>query len=74
MNARACLLCDFSSPHPQDDNLRHCRRECPSIIDAAGGARWPVVRAEDWCGDFVEEGAGAPSEVSALRQGKRRDA
>ena len=33
-----------------------CRRHAPVRVDG-GDAKWPGVRAHDWCGDFAAAGA-----------------
>jgi hypothetical protein len=49
-----CDNCRFADLHPDNDRLLHCRRKCPSQLSNAFHAVWPVVKTDDWCGDFEE--------------------
>lgn len=46
-----CLVCAYSEPATKGH--RQCRRHAPVLV--AGDRQkvlWPVVKNEDWCGDF----------------------
>lgn len=49
-----CSICRFSSLHPDNDSMMLCRRQCPAETASNGVAKWPIVKADDWCGDFEE--------------------
>jgi hypothetical protein len=49
-----CDSCRFSDLHPDNDSLFFCRRRCPVQVTNARHAMWPVVKSEDWCGEFEE--------------------
>jgi hypothetical protein len=51
----SCESCEFGEMHAQNDRLFYCRRHAPGLTNGAGGAVFPVVKENDWCGDFREE-------------------
>lgn len=32
-----------------------CRRHAPQLVQKDGGAIWPVVNGDDWCGEYAPE-------------------
>ena len=50
-----CKDCRFFSEEATSDLKlvwRECHRNAPIIDTDDGGAKWPVVRTIDWCGQF----------------------
>ena len=52
----SCALCSFSE---QAGISYLCRRKPPQMVDqirdeAYGHGLWPLVKGDDWCGDFIE--------------------
>ncbi len=47
-----CAQCKFFQ-HSQNE----CRRYAPSPAEGDKRAHWPNVSSDDWCGEFVVEGA-----------------
>lgn len=54
-NRAYCRTCEYAEMHESNDALFRCRRHAPLLINSAGGAVFPVVHDDDWCGDFREE-------------------
>lgn len=56
-----CANCHFSTGHVEGHpDAFNCRRRAP-IIDHTkplGPAQWPLVKADDWCGEYLSENAG----------------
>jgi hypothetical protein len=51
---QSCATCRFSrKPDDLPDLSRHCRRHPPKIMrDPDDFAEFPLVYADDWCGEF----------------------
>ena len=55
-----CSNCTFSDPY-RSDNLNFCRRHAPQcgLVDTQPAipddAVWPLVKDNDWCGEFEAE-------------------
>ena len=53
-----CDLCRFFEPHrtegegPLDYELGDCRRH-PPRLEADGTTSWPLVRLDEWCGEWA---------------------
>jgi hypothetical protein len=45
MECRSCKRCMFYVPRP-GDLVGRCRRHAPTMQG------WPVMRPENWCGDY----------------------
>ncbi len=54
-----CSVCIYFNSFSPDDSESggQCRRYSPIKCDRPGVnfAEWPIVKAGDWCGDFVDE-------------------
>lgn len=44
-----CADCVFFCPTANKDGT--CRRSQPAVVDI-GAEAWPLVKADDWCGQF----------------------
>lgn len=58
-NHGACEDCRFAGPK-RNYNDHECRRHAPEMVTVPHWQdirlhvpRWPVVRSDDWCGDYV---------------------
>ena len=51
----ACGACEFATKTANNDTFLNCRRRAPVLMNGAGGAIFPIVHEEEWCGDFREE-------------------
>jgi len=57
---KACKDCTFWNPQAKDQG--QCRRHAPQLVAFEVDERvkfeskFPVTKAEDWCGDFQKEG------------------
>jgi hypothetical protein len=51
---QSCTTCRFShKPKDMPDLARHCRRHPPEANDDPDDfAEFPMVHADDWCGEF----------------------
>jgi hypothetical protein len=52
----SCDTCEFGEVHESDDNHFYCRRRAPSMSHGSR-AIFPLVNADDWCGEFKQETA-----------------
>lgn len=48
----ACVMCEFSQVHESNDAWFYCRRRSPSIVAVGAQAVWPIVKTDDWCGEY----------------------
>ena len=51
----SCGACEFGTKTANNDSILNCRRRAPVLMNSAGGAVFPTVNENDWCGDFREE-------------------
>jgi hypothetical protein len=51
---QSCTMCRYShKPNDMPDLSRHCRRHPPKAnADPDDFAEFPLVYADDWCGEF----------------------
>jgi hypothetical protein len=49
-----CKNCKYFKPYSAEDDRGECRKHAP-IISVHGLSRWPLVREEEWCGDFEKK-------------------
>ncbi len=50
-----CGECMFAHPST-DDSYVYCHHDSPKATHYAGRMEWPLVRTEDWCGQFQPVG------------------
>lgn len=50
MNKRSCTDCVYSNEEYQ---VLKCRRYAPKPATGGDETKWPTVRSDDWCGEFV---------------------
>jgi len=51
-----CELCRFF--RPESSEFGRCQRHAPIIVPGKMAARFPLVYAIDWCGDYQAKEAG----------------
>ena len=59
MSEKICSLCSFydssqDDAGENDERSGYCRFNAPKIFDNKKSAFWPLVKATDWCGKFLE--------------------
>lgn len=56
MKSAVCVACECAEPVQEPAELLRCRRYAPRPVagDEPAGISWPLVRPEDWCGEFLE--------------------
>lgn len=45
-----CKTCEYFKDH--GSSVGECRKTRPESNKVTNQAQWPLVKADDWCGDF----------------------
>jgi hypothetical protein len=55
LELKACQVCRFWQQTSGTDG--HCRRRSPRASRDGNYARWPITKADDWCGEIRVKGS-----------------
>ena len=58
MTEQKCQTCRFARSDGHSRGTYVCRRSAPVLPEGKDFGRWPLVQADDWCGEY------APSTVA----------